>query len=294
MLSKVIPYLPVESRIFTAIYKRFCDDEQTLRKTIENFQKHKTGVILDYAVEGSKADSSKTSAIILSTARSYNPSFVAIKPSSLTIADMRHIMKHSPVPVMVDAEQYDVQKEMHPIVRELQLEFNTPFKCQVYNTYQCYLRHSFQLLQDDMQLFRQKQRALGIKLVRGAYLDHELRRNPNILCANQLQTDANYNRALLMILKHLNTAHDHFPRISVVVATHNRRSIELAMRTSHASTSQLSFAQLKGMRDDLTNMVISHGFQGLKYVPYGPKKEVISYLVRRAQENPFILRSLFS
>lgn len=294
MLSKLIPYLPIQSRIVTNLYKRFCDDEESINTTIKSFREKKIGTILDYAVEQSKFDSKKSANIIVRSTSLLNsdtvaPDFIAIKASSLNLSEMEHIIKNSSVPVLVDAENYDVQKYTHGIVRDFQLEYNTQYDCKVYNTYQSYLKHTYQLLKDDIKLFRDKKRSLGIKLVRGAYLEHERKHNPDILCDNFHRTNMQYNRALLMLLTHKDT----HPHISTILATHNRDSINIAMRNaSNLSTNKLAFAQLKGIRDDLTDNILENGFQAYKYVPYGPRKDVIPYIVRRAQENKFVLRSL--
>jgi len=293
LINKAFVYLPYQSRVFSAIYKRFCDDDVSLPITMNRLRQEKKHIILDYAVEGSTANSADTKTILLDTSQmlSRQHDYIAIKPSSLTTSDIRHIIKHSRVPVIVDAEQSDIQKEVHPFIRSLQLEFSPPqgvhpSHIRVINTYQCYLKSTPVLLNSDIERFRDANRLFGIKLVRGAYLDYERARNPYVLHETAKDTHQCYDRCLLSTLPLTEKK-----QAAVMIATHNEASVKLAMANVAPGNNHVMFAQLKGMGDDLSNHIIRHGYTAYKYVPFGPREQVAPYLLRRLHENPFVFSS---
>ena len=51
------------------------------------------------------------------------------------------------------------------------------------------------------------------------------------------------------------------------------------------SDPRIYFAQLLGMSDHISYNLAHQGYNVAKYVPYGPVREVMPYLMRRAQEN---------
>jgi proline dehydrogenase len=79
-------------------------------------------------------------------------------------------------------------------------------------------------------------------------------------------------------------------RIAVCAATHNEKSSlllasEMQKRNIPANHPHFYFSQLYGMSDQITYNLAKAGFNVTKYLPYGPVKDVIPYLIRRAQEN---------
>ena len=132
---------------------------------------------------------------------------------------------------------------------------------------------------------------LGAKLVRGAYMVHERERARELGYPDPIQptaeaTHASYDAAIRALLLHCPCPE----RTSVMVASHNRSSVEYAARLllgeeSRVPTNRVVFGQLLGMADHLTFTLAAHGLKAYKYVPYGPVREVLPYLIRRAQEN---------
>jgi proline dehydrogenase len=129
---------------------------------------------------------------------------------------------------------------------------------------------------------------LGAKLVRGAYMEKERARAtamnyPSPIQPNKKATDDDYNQALLFCLERLG-------EISLFVGTHNEYSCMLAAKymedhdITH-NTPNVHFSQLFGMSDNISFNLADAGYNVAKYLPYGPVKDVIPYLMRRAQEN---------
>ena len=129
---------------------------------------------------------------------------------------------------------------------------------------------------------------IGIKLVRGAYIEKEnkrARRNNYLspICSSKELTDQNFNNGVSYILSNLD-------RISLFSGTHNEDSIYkiiniMETKNINRDDSKIWFGQLYGMSDNITFNLASEGFNVIKYLPYGPIKEVIPYLIRRADEN---------
>jgi proline dehydrogenase len=135
---------------------------------------------------------------------------------------------------------------------------------------------------------KQKGYKLGFKIVRGAYMEKERDRAkergyPSPICDDKAATDANFDATLSYILEHLDD-------ISLFVGTHNEESSYLAMEIMDAlniakNDNRVWFGQLYGMSDHISFNLAAHGYNVAKYVPFGPVKDVMPYLIRRAEEN---------
>jgi len=129
---------------------------------------------------------------------------------------------------------------------------------------------------------------LAVKPVRGAYMEKERKRASLLNYTSPIQkdkehTDADYNEALKFCIEHFNN-------IFIIVASHNEKSnllaAELLQRNGiDAASNHILFSQLYGMSDNITFNLAKAGFSASKYLPFGPIKDVIPYLMRRAQEN---------
>ena len=204
------------------------------------------------------------------------------------------------VGVMVDAESYQHQPAIDHMCKQLQREFNLRRPI-VLNTYQCYLKDSERRLRQDLAQARSEGWIFGCKLVRGAYMKGERERARRLGYADPIHdtyedTSANFSECVDLVLEHLA---EHQGKPSLMVATHNRESIEGTVRTMErlgipaaprdGLRGGVNFAQLLGMSDYLTFSLAHHGLRAFKYVPYGPLGEVMPYLLRRAQENSELL-----
>ena len=162
-------------------------------------------------------------------------------------------------------------------------------RCVVYNTYQMYRHDSLDRLKKAHQTAKEQGYLLGVKPVRGAYMEKERARalaegylDP--IQPNKEATDRDYDLAIYY------AAHEGIP---MVCATHNEKST-LALTeliSEHQidpKSDQVYFSQLYGMSDSISYNLAKAGYRVVKYVPYGPVEKVMPYLSRRAAENSSI------
>jgi len=204
------------------------------------------------------------------------------------------------VRVMVDAEQTFYQMAIDHIVRTAQRQYNRN-QPTVYNTYQCFLKFAQDRLTNDMKRAEVEGWMWAGKIVRGAYLRQEreasTRHNyESPIWETKPATDACYTACAKQILDEIQSKPTH--QYGVLFGTHSRSSLEVItqqMQTLPASYStHIAFAQLYGMADHLTMPMAKAGYATFKYVPYGPVKETIAYLMRRAQENSGVIKDTAS
>ena len=191
------------------------------------------------------------------------------------------------VSVLVDAEETWIQDPVDALTILMMDAFNKE-KVIVYNTIQLYRHDRLQFLKDSWAAAEERKFILGAKLVRGAYMEKERKRAfennyPSPIQADKDATDRDYNESLGFSI-------DHIDRIAVIVASHNEYSNLLATRLLREKNLPLNhphvhFSQLYGMSDNITFNLAHAGCSVSKYLPFGPIKDVIPYLMRRAQEN---------
>uniref|UniRef100_A0A6B2L295 Proline dehydrogenase n=1 Tax=Arcella intermedia TaxID=1963864 RepID=A0A6B2L295_9EUKA len=196
------------------------------------------------------------------------------------------------VRLMIDAEQTYFQPAIDHLALALQRTHNRKFPT-IFNTYQCYLKDSYERVVLDLERAKREKYWFATKVVRGAYLVLERRRAAEMGYEDPLQpnieeTHKNYHRVVDLLLRNNSNA-------NVLVASHNQDSIIYTLRAMEqlgipkGKESGVYFGQLLGMADHLTYNLGRNGYYAYKYVPYGPVKEVVPYLIRRAQENSNIL-----
>lgn len=169
----------------------------------------------------------------------------------------------------------------------------------VYNTYQLYLKESFEKMRNDLIHAKRAGWTFGAKLVRGAYMVSERKRAadlgvPDIIQDTIQDTHDAYNGAVDLLLGELAADNPDSSGLSFMVASHNKDSVVRTCRQMeqlglpHDGGSVL-FGQLMGMHDTTTYALAKEGFGAFKYIPYGPVREVMPYLIRRAQENSTVM-----
>jgi len=195
------------------------------------------------------------------------------------------------MPLLVDAEQTWLQPAIDGLVLNLSRKHNKELPI-VYNTFQMYLKDSTARLDEYIELADAEGHVPCAKLVRGAYMQSEGERakmdgKPFPVHDTIEDTHECYDNAVAVMIKRLD-------RAGVLVASHNQTTVEKAveqlLEAGHPSDHpNLHFGQLYGMADHLSFALGSNKFNICKYVPFGPIREVIPYLVRRLEENASIL-----
>ena len=316
-------HLPVQNLIKKTIFSQFCGgvNEEDCLKVVDTLYTKDVSAVLDYAVEGKINEEEfnnafeKTLKIIEFAKERQAIPFAVFKPTSLgrmdlyekignatvlTVAEQEEWSRvesrfdlvcqaahQKDVPVLIDAEESWMQTAADDLILEMMRKYNTE-KAIVYNTLQMYRWDRMEYLKKIHQQAKGGAFYIGIKLVRGAYMEKENERAeennyPSPICASKAATDENYNTALRYITDNLDV-------FSLFAGTHNETSTYYLMElmqekniTTHDF--RIWFGQLYGMSDTISFNLAANGYNVAKYVPFGPVEEVIPYLIRRAQEN---------
>jgi len=191
------------------------------------------------------------------------------------------------VGVLVDAEETWIQDPVDAITMLMMDEYNKD-RLVIYNTIQLYRQDRLEFLKKSYEAALERNFLLGAKLVRGAYMEKERRRAeengyPSPIQPSKNASDKDYNDAVRFCI-------DHLENIGLIVASHNEHSNLLATQLLQERDYALNhphvhFSQLLGMSDNITFNLAKAGCSVSKYLPFGPIKDVVPYLMRRAQEN---------
>ncbi len=194
--------------------------------------------------------------------------------------------KHK-VQLYVDAEESWIQDALDGMVENMMAQYNTENPV-VFNTFQLYRHDRLTYLKKELKRAKTNGFVLGAKLVRGAYIEKENNRAaemgyPSPIHKNKKAVDKDFDAALELCITELE-------HVAVCVASQSEASNLLAMQLMQQKNipfhhPHLVFSQLYGMGDNITFNLAKLGFNATKYLPYGPVKDVIPYLIRRAQEN---------
>jgi len=189
--------------------------------------------------------------------------------------------------VLVDAEETWIQDPVDAITLLMMDELNKS-KIVIYNTVQLYRHDRLQFLTDMLIAARDRNFILGAKLVRGAYMEKERKRAEELGYASPIQpdkesSDRDYNLGVELCI-------DNIDQVALIVASHNEYSnlyaTELLKKKGLPyNHPHIHFSQLYGMSDNITFNLAKAGCAVSKYLPFGPIKDVVPYLMRRAQEN---------
>ena len=318
--------IPIESIVKATVYKHFCggitieDSTQTINK----LWKSKIGSILDFSAEGKETEldfnnvMQETIESLEKAQKTDSIPFSVFKPTGLArfnlleklssnkkltkqeekektdfearIENICQTASKNKIPVFIDAEESWIQNAIDNIVLKMMQKFNTK-QTWIYNTIQLYRKDRILYLKEIISKAKEKNFFIGLKLVRGAYHEKEIKRaeNMNYPCPvhkDKQQTDRDYNKALKICIENLDI-------VSICAGTHNEESSTLLINllTEYKISNndkRVYFSQLLGMSDNISYNTAKKGYNVAKYVPYGPVRDVIPYLIRRANENTSI------
>ncbi|MGN6531389.1 MAG: proline dehydrogenase family protein [Ginsengibacter sp.] len=193
----------------------------------------------------------------------------------------------SNIGVLIDAEESWIQDPVDAVTIQMMQKFNVA-KAVVYNTAQLYRNDRLAFIKDSCEFAKQNNFILGMKIVRGAYMEKERKRAEEFhysspININKQATDDEYNTALEYCINPENKMH-------IIIGSHNEYSNLYGTQLMEkyelpADDPRIHFSQLYGMSDNITFNLAKAGCNVSKYLPFGPIKDVIPYLMRRAQEN---------
>jgi proline dehydrogenase len=309
--------------IKSTIFKQFVGGETISEcdKTIAELGKYNIGTILDYSVEGKESENDFDACCketIETIHKAKDDKFIPFcvfkvtglarfgllekvsADTGLTELEIKEYEKvkqrvhqickeaHSAgQPLFIDAEESWIQPAIDALTEENMTLFNKD-KAIVYNTFQLYRKDRLEFLKTTIAKGKANGFHVGAKLVRGAYMEKERARAiekkyPSPIQDSKEKSDIDYNAALDECVKNIDM-------MGLCAGTHNEKSslflVELMNKYAFSrSDKRIYFSQLLGMSDHISYNLALAGYNVAKYVPYGPVKEVLPYLIRRAQEN---------
>lgn len=316
-------HLPIKGLIRSTVFSQFCGGEnmEDCNNTIDHLHSYKVGTILDYSVEGEEKEESfdatfrETLATIKKAVNNPKIPFCVFKVTGVGRFDLLAKVNNkenltaeeesefgrvknriynickaahdSNVRIFIDAEESWIQDTIDTLAHEMMLEFNKK-DCIVYNTIQLYRHDRLAFLKASYADAEKHNYLLGVKLVRGAYMEKERKRAeekgyPSPIQPDKASSDRDYNEALRFSVEHIK-------RIHICAGSHNEDSSFLltqlmAEKGIRHDDERIYFSQLFGMSDHISFNLANAGYRVAKYLPYGPVKAVMPYLFRRAAEN---------
>ncbi len=316
-------HLPVEGLIRTTVFNHFCGGvtEEDCMPVIDKLYAKNVHSILDYSAEGKEEEeafekAAKITINIINFAKEKSSMpFAVFKPTGfgrmelyekvteghplteIEQAEWERVVDRynrvakaaheNDVPLLIDAEDFSMQKAADDLIERMMVLYNKE-KAIVWGTLQLYRHDRMDYLKGLHQRANEQGFFIGMKLVRGAYMEIERERAakmgyPDPICATKAETDANYNAVLKYMFENLD-------RMSVYNGTHNEESSFLFKEMiDHAGLAKndkrVWFGQLFGMSDNITFNLGALGYNVTKYLPFGPVRDVMPYLIRRADEN---------
>ena len=316
-------HLPVEGLIRSTVFDHFCGgvNESDCMPVVDNLYDVGVFSVLDYSVEGKEGNDQLDSTLnkILeltdfSETKKAMP-FSVFKPTGLgrfelyqkksenielseeEVNEWERVVNrfdkackaalNANITLLIDAEESWMQNAADQLCEKMMLAYNKE-RAVVFNTLQCYRWDRFNYLKEAHRKAKEGGYKLGYKIVRGAYLEKENDRAEekgytSPMHKSKQATDDCFNKILNYILSNIGD-------IELFIGTHNEESVYLAMdlmkeKNIAINDSRIWFGQLYGMSDHISFNLGVLGYNIAKYIPFGPVKDVMPYLIRRAEEN---------
>lgn len=316
-------HLPVEGLIRATVFDHFCGgvNEKDCMPVVDSLESVGVYSVLDYSVEGKEEEkqfdltmkkvieltrfADKKSAMPFSVFKptglgrfkiwqkvSAKETLTAEETEEWQRIEARYdsickVAHNCNVALLIDGEETWMQDAADELCEKMMEKYNKE-KVIVFNTLQCYRWDRLDYLKKAHEQSKVKGYKLGFKVVRGAYMEKENDRAedkgyPTPICRNKQATDENFNVVTKYIL-------DHIDDIALFLGTHNEQSSYLAMdlmkeKGIAKNDTRVWFGQLYGMSDHISYNLAKEGYNVAKYIPFGPVKDVMPYLIRRAEEN---------
>ena len=316
-------HLPVEGLIRATVFDHFCGgvSENDCLTVVDKMFTKGVSSVLDYSVEGKEEEAQFDAALEMTlktiefAEEKKSIPFAVFKPTGFgrfelyeklgegqtlnaeeqaewdrVVARFDTVCKvaHSKnVALLIDGEESWMQDAADDLVAEMMKKYNKE-KAIVFNTLQMYRWDRLDYLKKLHEQAKQDGFYIGMKLVRGAYMEKEIKRAeekgyPSPICESKEATDSNYDAAVLYMVEHLQ-------KMAIFAGTHNELSSYKLMDLMRANNIQKNderiwFGQLYGMSDNISYNLAENGYNVAKYLPFGPVRDVMPYLIRRAEEN---------
>jgi proline dehydrogenase len=316
-------HLPVEGLIRATVFDHFCGgiNEVDCLKVVDKMYTKGVSSVLDYSVEGKEEESQFDAALAMTLKtiefakeREAIP-FAVFKPTGFGRIDLyekvgekaylsaaeqdewQRIINRfdtackaafeKDVLLLIDAEESWMQDAADAVVTDMMRKYNQQ-KAIVFNTLQMYRWDRLDYLKQLHEQAKMEGFHIGMKLVRGAYMEKEnelaaIKGLKSPICISKEATDVNYDAAVLYMVEHLD-------QMAIFAGTHNEESSYTLMQLLDEKgiskdDKRIFFGQLFGMSDNISFNLAAHNYNVAKYLPFGPVRDVMPYLIRRAQEN---------
>ncbi len=315
---------PLAWAVKPTLYRHFVGGEtlEDSAKTMELLQKSNVKSVLDYSAEGGSAIEDVNRAF-RETLKSIefakgkgSIAYTVFKPTAMVIGEVLNraaadessldeeergelqnfrnrvfelcrAAYNNDVRILIDAEHYATQGIIDRVAEDAMREFNRK-RAIVFQTLQMYRNDRLEYLKYLHKDAKEHNYISGIKFVRGAYMEEErelaaIGGYPDPIFPDKEGTDKCYDDGLRYVVDNI----DDFELFS---GTHNYESNFLLARLIDEKglkrdDERICFSQLYGMSDNITYTLAAEGFNVCKYIPYAPVRDVLPYLLRRAEEN---------
>ena len=316
-------HLPVEGLIRSTVFDHFCGgvNETDCLRVVDKMYTKGVSSVLDYSVEGKEEEAQFDAALNMTLKtiefakeREAIP-FAVFKPTGFgrlalyeKVGEKAYLTENEQkewnrvierfdiacktafekdVLLLIDAEESWMQDAADTIVTDMMRKYNKQ-KAIIFNTLQMYRWDRLNYLKNLHEQAKEEEFYIGMKLVRGAYMEKENDRAAELgqkspICESKEATDINYDATVAYMVEHID-------KMAVFAGTHNEESSYRLMQLMQEkgiakNDKRIFFGQLLGMSDNISFNLAAEGYNVAKYLPFGPVRDVMPYLIRRAEEN---------